>query len=278
MQQKTNRPMIRPQENQYGCEISIEGATGIAIPGEDFKNSIAKRAVRIGIFDKTKREYVANAVQVEADWAENARDKWIFKKTNTSLNPVLFRSTKRDDLNLENMQFVFEFVIYYKQGNTSSELCCGWACTDDLSVVSRSIKVPLEVQGGSPTSKIMIQAGDVDTKRTGFQGFLKAFGGKIKNQITVNFKPHTSLEPDTKLHMQFLPSTCLVQKKMLLFVSAYRNYAGKQLLKQGNLGGQFKQPGGSVVLSCFPKIIDNIDILETVLHVWQTEHVAALSA
>ena len=65
---------------------------------------------------------------------------------------------------------------------------------------------------------------------------------------------------------------------MLLFVSAYRNYAGKQLLKQGNLGGQFKQPGGSVVLSCFPKIIDNIDILETVLHVWQTEHVAALSA
>lgn len=61
--------------------------------------------------------------------------------------------------------------------------------------------------------------------------------------------------------MQFLPSTCLIQKKLLLFVSGYRNYAGQTLLKDSALGN-FKQPGGNIVLSCFPKIIDNIDILE----------------
>ena len=73
--------------------------------------------MRIGIFDTKKREYFANAVQVEARKADNAEDKWLFTKSNVSLNPVLFRSTKKDDLDLESMWFVFEFVIYYKKGN-----------------------------------------------------------------------------------------------------------------------------------------------------------------
>ena len=144
-----------------------------------------------------------------------------------------------------------------------------------MNAASRVIKLTLQVQGGSPTTEILIQNTDVNTKRTGFQGFLKAFGGKITSQITVSFKPHTNLEPDTKLHMQFLPSTCLIQKKLLLFVSAYRNYAGKQLLKESTLGN-FKQPAGSVTLSTFPKLIDNIDILEILTAVWNEDVVATL--
>ena len=54
---------------------------------------------------------------MEASWAANAEDKWTFSTSNVSLNPVLFRSTKKDDLDLEHMWFVFEFVIYYKKGN-----------------------------------------------------------------------------------------------------------------------------------------------------------------
>jgi len=78
---------------------------------------IKKRAIRIGIFNATKKDYFANAVQVEARWQPNAEDKWIFNKSATSLNPVLFRSTRHDDLNLEQMRFVFEFVIYYRKDN-----------------------------------------------------------------------------------------------------------------------------------------------------------------
>ena len=47
-------------------------------------------------------------------------------------------------------------------------------------------------------------------------------------------------------------------------MSAYRNYAGQSLLKESTLGN-FKQPGGSVVLSSFPKLVDNIDILEVLV-------------
>ena len=76
--------------------------------------------------------------------------------------------------------------------------------------------------------------------------------------------------------MLFLPSTCLIQKKLLLFVSGYRNYAGQSLLKENTLGN-FKKPGGSVALSCFPKIIDNIDILEQLVIVWQEDIITPLS-
>ena len=134
MQSQQNRPRIRPIENQYGCEITLEGAQGVPLPGDgkNFNRSmIVKRAVRIGIFDVKKKEFFANAVQVEATWQENAEDKWIFPKL---LNPVLFRSTQKDNLDLENTCFVFEFVIYYKKGNQNNELSCGWAKTNDATL------------------------------------------------------------------------------------------------------------------------------------------------
>ena len=60
-------------------------------------------------------------------------------------------------------------------------------------------------------------------------------------------------------------------------MSGYRNYAGKSLLKDNTLG-KFKKPSGSIALSCFPKIIDNIDILEQLVIVWTEDVIAPMSA
>ena len=132
---RSQRPFIRPIKNQYGCEITVMEAEGIPLPpdGQGFLRSmIVKRAVRIGLFNHATKDYFANAVQVEASWAPNVEDKWTFRRDAKSLNPVLFRSTESDNLSLENMHFVFEFVIYYKNENQNSELCCGWAMTSNL--------------------------------------------------------------------------------------------------------------------------------------------------
>ena len=61
-----------------------------------------------------------------------------------------------------------------------------------------------------------------------------------------------------------------------MFVSGYRNYAGDSLTKSQM--GSYKQPGGSVVFSCFPKLIDNIDILEVLVKVWVEDVVATMTA
>ena len=119
MHAPANRPKIRPIPNQYGCEIALEWAAGIPLPpnSADFDRSMIKmRAVRIGIFDSVKKEYYANAVQVEAKLQPNTEDKWVFTKSTTSLNPVLFRSTRKDDLDLSTSKIIFEFVIYYSKG------------------------------------------------------------------------------------------------------------------------------------------------------------------
>lgn len=62
------------------------------------------------------------------------------------------------------------------------------------------------------------------------KALMKMFNSNIKSTIIVSFKPLTSVEAETRLHLEMLPSTCLIQKKLLFFVSGYRNYAAEQLL------------------------------------------------
>lgn len=79
MQAPTTRPKIRPIPTLVGCEITLDSAQGILLPVDsgDFKRvNITKRAIRIGIFDTVKKEYIANAIQVEANWQASAGDKW----------------------------------------------------------------------------------------------------------------------------------------------------------------------------------------------------------
>jgi hypothetical protein len=72
----------------------------------------------------------------------------------------------------------------------------------------------------------------------------------VKSTIVVSFKPVASLEAETKYHIEMMPSTCLVNKKLLTFVSGYRNYAAKQLLVT-TLSESLKQPAGDLVMSSF---------------------------
>ena len=201
MSAPTTRPKIRPLASLLGCEITLENATGILLPqnSQDFKReNIMKRAVRIGIFDSVKKEYIANAVQVEATRQDNAADKWNFAKNNTtSLNPVLFRTTRKDGLDLSNTKFIFEFIIYYKKeipqkGFQNTELCCGWAATEDLNVCNAGKSLKLKVTGGSPTAAILIQETEIKNERKGMSRLFSAFGGKITSQLAVGIKPQSS--------------------------------------------------------------------------------------
>jgi hypothetical protein len=62
-------------------------------------------------------------------------------------------------------------------------------------------------------------------------------------------------------HIQLLPSTFVVNRPLLAFVSGFRNAAGSILLKQT----QIRKPDGDCMMSCFPKIMDNIDVLENLV-------------
>lgn len=55
------------------------------------------------------------------------------------------------------------------------------------------------------------------------------------------------------------------------FVAGFRNYAGKILLTSSTVGKPLKAPGGDVTISCFYKIMNNIDILEQLATIYKED-------
>jgi hypothetical protein len=53
-------------------------------------------------------------------------------------------------------------------------------------------------------------------------------------------------------------------------VSGFRNYVGEKLLKESSMG-TFKHPEGDVIISTFPKIINNPDICESLIKIWSED-------
>mmetsp|Transcript_16478 Transcript_16478/g.25431 ORF Transcript_16478/g.25431 Transcript_16478/m.25431 type:complete len:283 (-) Transcript_16478:25-873(-) len=144
-------------------------------------------------------------------------------------------------------------------------MCCGWS-EIKMDAFSRKQSIDLTIHGGSPTSELEISAKDLRTERQGFKAFSKAFRG-VKSIIEVDIVPHRVLAEDVQCHMELLPQTCFVHKSLLSFISAFQNYKGKKLLNESG-GGGFRKPAGDVIISCFPMIYDNPDIVEVLTEAW----------
>jgi len=96
-----------------------------------------KRAIRVGIYDKNIKEFIANTAQIpihsSVGWTPGKPDEWHFNtKKEIGLNPILFRSTVEADLKTEDISIIFEFVIYLRTFNKKNrkeikETSCGWA-------------------------------------------------------------------------------------------------------------------------------------------------------
>lgn len=111
-------------------------------------------------------------------------------------------------------------------------MSCGWAKTE-LSTCERDItKLKLPIQGGSPEAEMTIQDQDINSKRSGIKALTKMFSVKVSSVLTVSFKPHNAFPAETKFHADLLASTCLIQNKLVPFISGYRNRAGEELLSQ----------------------------------------------
>ena len=123
-------PRIRPIPTQLGCQILLEDAQGVPLPqqGQGFDRSqIVKRAVRIGLYDMAKKDFIVNAVQINALYNADDEDIWKFNAwKDNGTNPVLFKIAQREEIVKPNVFMVFELVIYVKFGEKVTEISCGW--------------------------------------------------------------------------------------------------------------------------------------------------------
>lgn len=193
-------------------------------------------------------------------WKFDSNDK-------SSLRNVIFRSTKADGLQDREARIIFEFVVYCKAGDNNgkvSEMCCGWCELPIGMIASKSLD--LEIKGGSPYQEIEIKKDELRADRTGFAAFKKALGG-VKSQLVVDVKEVAKFEKEVKFHLDLMPSTCLVHKALLYFISGFVNYKADKLLKD-QTGTGFRKPSGDLIMSAFPAILDNQEILEALTPVW----------
>lgn len=78
------------------------------------------------------------------------------------------------------------------------------------------------------------------------------------------------MKEETRYHMENLPQLCLLNKRLLYFIVGFRNYVGQKLLADA-ANGVYRKPGGDMIISTFPMIIDNPDICEAVISTWSEE-------
>lgn len=143
-------------------------------PGQGFDRSqIVKRAVRIGLYDTVKKDFIINAVQVNAQYKEEDEDIWSFNaQKEHGTNPVLFRTSDKDEVCKPHIFVIFELVVYVRFGERVTEMSCGW-CQLEVSMLERAMTHKLQIKGGSPNAEMMINDSDVHTKRTGVKYIMK---------------------------------------------------------------------------------------------------------
>jgi hypothetical protein len=90
---KAFHPRLRPIPTEVGCELIFDECQGVPLPqaSEQFdRTQIVKRAVRVGLFDTVKKDFITNVVQVNALYnMQSAEDIWEFTSVrDNGLNPV----------------------------------------------------------------------------------------------------------------------------------------------------------------------------------------------
>ena len=219
-----------------------------------------------------RKDIVANAIQVPAQWQKSDEDIWSFDTSDKSLRNIIFRTTPKDHLE-HNSRLIIELVVYVRAAGKIVEMSCGW-CELNIDELSKAMTHKLPVLGGSPQAEMEISDKDLRTNRSGLKFMQKVLVGGVQKSLEIEVKPYAKLPQETKAHMDMLPSTCLVHKSLLYFVSGFMNYKAERLLRE-SATGIFRKPSGDVVISSFPGIYDNPDIVEELTSIW-TEDIQPL--
>ena len=181
----------------------------------------------------------------------------------------MFRTTDRILGEEEsNGRLIFELVVTIKRDKKIENMSCGW-CEISISDLAKSGTRKLDIKGGTPDSAIDIKDEDIQNNRSGLNFLKKAIntGSKPKN-LKIDIKTVSKLDKEIQDHLSLMPSTCLLHRPLLYFMSGYMNYRNDKLIKETDKSSKFIKPTGDVILSQINKIYDNPDIVKFMTEIW----------
>lgn len=80
---------------------------------------------------------------------------------------------------------------------------------------------------------MQIAQDDVRAERSGLNAVKKVLaGGVVEKRLKIQITPINKLPADIRYHITMMPSTCLVQRNLLHFLSGFMNYKARKLLEE----------------------------------------------
>ncbi len=230
---------------------------------------MVKREVRVSLYNNRLNRYIANSAVVGSIYDPNNPDKWKFNPWKAvGPNPLIFTSKDKDVVDSDNVDLIFEFVIVCKGDNkTTKDISCGYAPMPlkDFKNDSRPTFKYLNINGGSPDQPLPVDPFDF---QEGLGYFKKMRRGTIKSRIKVDLRYFKAFSKEGKHYISMLPSTCVINKKLMHFLAGYRCYQAKTLCKETTDSSGFVVASGDHILMTFPFVIDNPDIREKIVVEW----------
>lgn len=146
------------------------------------------------------------------------------------------------------------------------EVSNGWGVLP-LRKLATAGKHSIPLRAGTIRSPEVIEHSDVRTERKGFfAGLKKTLGSSIKTQFKVTVRKFSDLLDIKKAYIRLLPKNILINKKLLPFIAKYRLYLGDIILSEQLQHS--KKIDQDLIVSQFPKVIDNPDILVALITYW----------
>jgi Ca2+-binding EF-hand superfamily protein len=259
-------PDVKKEAPLLAFQLSFIDATGVPYPKNDPKDKtndlkIAKREVRVCLYNGRSGQYVGNSAIVAALHEDDTPDKWKFNtwKKVVGPNPIIFTSRDKEIVEIDEVQIIFEFVLICKGGDSTKDISCGFASLPmkEFKGTNRKTKHYLDIKGGSPDTPIDSDPFNYSDNLGVFQ---KMKRGHIKSRLKIDLRYYDIISDEGQFNICMLPSTCIINKKLLHFLSGYRYYLGKELCKETTDNAGFVVPSGNHVIKTFPFIIDNPDV------------------
>lgn len=101
----------------------------------------------------------------------------------------MFRTTDFEDLDKDNVQFVFELVVYVNKNSETIEYTCGWGHCSISNADKQQSNLKIALHGGSPNESHAIECDDVSKKGgilNNVKSLFSAGSSASKNELSIS--------------------------------------------------------------------------------------------
>ncbi|XP_005814550.1 nephrocystin-1 isoform X1 [Xiphophorus maculatus] len=245
--------------NLWSCKMIPTPGVGV---------QVLSRHIRMCAFDGT--QVLSNIHTVRASYTSKDPKTWNFSPRMTSILPTILDGDcfLRCNSLSPNIGVLFELGVTFLRNSTGErgDLSCGWAflkLTDDSGNPLQNRTYELPINGGTPYEKKVVLEAPVSRRSPGgvFQQMLQA---RRQPKLIVKLKSASSR---TRLQLSLLPDTLLHCLSCVHLLVLHRQLLADTLLMD-RLTMQNADLICSPILSTFPVLLDQTDLLDALRSAW----------